>query len=201
MYPRPGHLLQATAPINVRSVSRFYNIRGQRYIATTGYVTNTQNVAGELVALLQNPAGSGQVFLLDKAEFGATVDTTFSRYGGGTVALVGTPTARPIGRTDGGTSTSPMKLYLGGTSGAQFTVSAEGTLRKVATMKAYDGYQLTDVDGTTVLQPGQQAYWRVDEQPGGGSGTFKTYIDFEWVEIPLANWTAMVAGLQAKADW
>lgn len=185
----------------VQSWNLFYNVRGQRHIATTGYIQQTLNTPGELIALLQNPAGSGQVFMLDKAEFGATVDCRFSRFGGGTTPLTGTPTARPIGRTDGGTSTSPMKLYTAGNSSPQFSVSVAGTLRKVAAMSAYRSYVLSDVGGTIVLQPGQQAYWVLDENPGGGNGNFNTYIDFEWVEIPLATWTPMVTALQARAEY
>lgn len=194
-----------SAPIQTRAISRFYNIRGQRYIATTGYVQQTLNTIGEPIALLKNPTGSGQVLLFDKAEFGTTASCRFSRYGGGTTPLIGTPTSRPIGRTDGGTSTSTMELYIGGNSSPQFSVSGggfvAGTLRKVAAMLAYDTYQLLEMDGTAVLQPGQQAYWIVDEIPGGGAGNFFTFIDFEWVQMPLSNWNAMVSALQAKSEY
>jgi hypothetical protein len=195
----------ANAPIQSRAMSRFYNIRGQRYIATTGYIQQTLNTVGEPIALLKNPSGSGQVFLFDKAEFGTTASCRFSRYGGGTTPLIGTPTPRVIGRTDGGTSTSTMELYIGGNSSPQFAVSGggfvAGTLRKVAAMLSYDTYQLLDMDATAVLQPGQQAYWIVDEIPGGGAGNFHTFIDFEWVEMPTATWSAMVTALQAKPEY
>lgn len=189
------------SPFNVRSMSRFYNIRGQRYLNTTGYVTQTANTAGELIAMFRNPSGSGQYVVFDKAEFGSTADTRFSRFGGGTVALIGTPTARPIGRTDGGASTSVMELYTAGKTSPQFSVSVEGTLRKVATMQAYQQYQLLEMDGTAVVQPGQVIYWRVDEPAGGGGTDYHTLIDLEWVEIPTATWTAMVTALQAEATY
>lgn len=185
----------------VRQWNQFYNIRGQRHIATTGYIQQTLNTSGELIALLQNPTGSGQVMMIDKAEFGATVDCRFSRFGGGTASLIGSPTARPIGRTDGGTSTSPMKIYTAGNSSPQFSISVAGTLRKVAGMSAYRSYVLGDVTGTLALQPGQQSYWVMDEIPGGGSGNFFTYINFEWVDIPTATWTDLVAALQAKSEF
>jgi len=195
----------SNAPIQSRAMSRFYNIRGQRYIATTGYIQQTLNITGEAIALLKNPSGSGQVFLFDKAEFGTTASCRFSRYGGGTTPLIGTPIPRTIGRTDGGTSTSTMEIYTGGNSSPQFAVSGggfvAGTLRKVAAMLAYDTYQLLEMDGTAVLQPGQQAYWIVDEIPGGGAGNFYTFIDFEWVEMPTAVWSAMVTALQAKPEY
>ncbi len=189
------------APINVRGMSRFYNIRGQRYIATTGYIQQSLSAAGEIIALLKNPSSSGKVLMFDKAEFGATATARFSRLGGGTTPLIGTPTPRVIGRTDGGTSTSVMELYTGGNLSPQFSISVAGTLRKVATMASYQTYQLLEMDGTAVLQPGQQAYWIVDESPGGGAGNFHTFIDLEWVELPIANWTAMVTALQAKTEY
>jgi len=193
------------SPIQTSSISRFYNIRGQRYISTTGLIQQTLNVTGEALALLINPIGSGQVFMFDKAEFGSTSNCRFSMYGGGTTPLIGTPTARPIGRTDGGTSTSVMELYIGGNVSPQFSVSGggfvAGTLRKVSAMLSYYTYQLLKMDGTIVLQPGQQVYWVVDETPGGGAGDFYTFIDFEWVEIPIANWTAMVTALQSKSEY
>ena len=202
--------ISSNSPLNVRAISRFYNIRGQRYIASTDYVPLSLNTSNQVLALFQNPAGSGQVVLFEKAEFGSTTNTTFTRFGGGTTPLVGTPTAKSIGRTDGGTSSSTMKLYTGGngaanargtTVAAQFSVSVAGTVRKVAVMQAYEQYKLPEIDGTLVLQPGQQSYWVVDEVPGGGSGTFNGLIDFEWVEIPTANWAAMVTALQAKSEY
>lgn len=186
----------------VRSWSQFYTIRGQRYIATTGYIQQTLNVAGELIAVFQNPAGSNTVVMFDKAEFGSTNDCRFSRFGGGTATLIGTPTARPIGRSDGGSgATSVAKIYTAGNSAPQFSISAAGTLRKVAGMSAYRAYQLSDIAGTVVLQPGQQAYWSLDETPGGGAGNFFSYVDFEWIEMPLATWNSMVTALQAKAEY
>jgi hypothetical protein len=191
-------------PAVIRDINAFYNIRGQRYIATTGYVPNTLNTTTELIALLKNPAGSGKVLVLDKAEFGATADTRFSRFGGGISTIVGGATPQPIGRTDGGASSSIMELYIGGNGGGspvranQITSASGGTLRKVAAIKGYDAYQLNDVKGTTVLQPGQQSYWRVDESPGGGGGTFYTYIDFEWWEVDLAEWNLMVTSMQSR---
>jgi hypothetical protein len=188
----------------MRDWSQFYNIRGQRFIATTGYVTNTLNATGEFIALLQNPSDSGKVLVLDKAEFGATVNTRFSRFGGGTAVVANGATPRIVGRTDGVTAptTPTMKLYTGGTPAAsQFSVSAPGNLRKVAAMSAYRAYQLNDIRGTTVLNPGQQSYWQVDEASGGGSGTYQTYIDFEWVEFTTAQWAAIVAAVSGKEDF
>jgi hypothetical protein len=97
-----------------------------------------------------------------------------------------------------------MELYIGGNGGGspvranQIASATGGTLRKVAAMSAYRAYQLNDILGTVILQPGQQAYWRVDESPGGGGGTFYTYIDFEWWEVPTAEWALMVASMQAR---
>lgn len=187
----------------VRQWSQFYNLRGQRFIATTGYVVNTLNMAGEFIALLQNPADSGKVLVLDKAEFGSTADTRFSRFGGGTAVVANGATPRVVGRTDGVTApaTPTMKLYTGGTAAAsQFSVTAPGTLRKVAAMAAYRAYQLNDIAGTVVLMPGQQSYWQVDEAAGGGGGSFSTYIDLEWVEFTTAAWTAILAAVAAKDD-
>lgn len=193
------------SPFPIRTWGQFYNWRGQRYIATTGYIQQTLNTTAEALALLQNPADSGVWMILDKAEFGSTVNTRFSRYGGGTTPLVGSPTPRTTGKTNGDTGTSAMKIYTGGNSSPQFAISGggfvAGTLRKVATMLAYDAYQLLEIDGTVILRPGQQAYWVVDEAPGGGAGNFTTFIDFEWVEIPSANAADIVAALQAKAEF
>jgi hypothetical protein len=203
-------VVEQAFPFNVRQMSRFYNIRGQRYLTTTDYVPLTGNLNNQLLAVFQNPADSAQVVFFDKAEFAATVNATFTRFGGGTAVLIGTPTARPIGRSDGGASSSVMKLYTGGngtantrgtTVSAQFSVSVAGTVRKVAVMQAYQQYQLNEIDGTIILQPGQQAYWVVDESPGGSASTFNALIDFEWIEMPLATYNNMVIALQAQADY
>lgn len=191
------------SPFPVRSWGQFYNLRGQRHIATTGYIQQTANTS-EPLALFKN-VSTDMVVLFDKIEFGSTYDVRFSRYAGGTTPLVGTPTKRPIGRTDGGTSTSTAEIYTGGpAASSQFLTSggtyAPGTLRKVAVMQAYESYML-DLGGTSVLRPGSQAYWMTDEATGGVGGTYNTYIDFEWVEVPLANFNAAVAALQAKAEF
>lgn len=181
--------------VNVRNWSQFYNMRSQRFIATTGYVTCALNNA-RLLALLRNPSGSGKVMMLDQAEFGATNNCRFSRYGGGTTALVGTPTKRPVGATDGSSSTAVAELYIGGDT-PEFSVSVEGTLRKVAAMLAYDTYQILQINGTAVLKPGQAAYWRLDEATGGGGGTYTAYIDFEWVEVTEAEFAALQTAMMA----
>lgn len=172
-----------------REFGAHYNLKAQRFIATTGYVVCNVNAIVP-IALMQNPTGSGKWMLFDQSEFGSDVDVRFSRYGGGTAGSLGT--ARPVGQTDGGSSaTSVAKLYIGGSSGAQYAITAAGTLRKVATMKAYHTYQLLNMAGKAILRPGQQLYWDTEENPGGG-GTYKVFIDFEWVEIDEAAASALV---------
>lgn len=180
--------------LNVRSWSQFYNLRSQRFIATTGYVPGNQN-AGTPLALLRNPSGSGKVMLLDQAEFGSSLDSRFSRYGGGTATITGTK--QPVGAGDGSSATAIAELYRGGSSGAQYSSATGGTLRKVATMRAYQTYQILQIGGTAILRPGQQSYWVMDEPAGGGNGTYDAFIDFEWVEMAEADFTALETAMAA----
>lgn len=184
---------------NMRSWSQFYNLRSQRFIATTGYVTCTTNTVQNL-AWFRNPSGSGKVIMLDQAEFGATVNNRFTRYGGGTLALVGTPTKRAVAATDGSAATAVAELYIGGNNIAnhnQFSVSVAGTVRKVATMQAYSTYQILQVGGTAIIRPGAHSYWTLDEIAGGGSGDYTAFIDFEWVEMAEADFTALETAMAA----
>lgn len=199
-----------------RSWGQWYNIRGQRFIATTDYVVLSGNTNSQLLACLINHdtgnAATNTVLVLDKAEFGSAYQTTFSRFGTteANITLVAGQTQKPVGRSDGGAATSNIRIYTAGngtanvrgTNGtAQFSIpgGSPGTLRKVAMMNAYSAYMLSDI--TTALQPGQAAYWSVDEPAGGVSGNFNAYIDFEWVEIPKNTWDAMATELQARLDY
>jgi hypothetical protein len=183
----------------VRQTGALHTLRGERFITTTGYVQQTLNTSGELIAMMRNPSGSGKVILFAAAEFGATVNCRFSRFGGATPTLIGSPTPRPVGRADGTSSgnTPVAEVYTAGNSSPQFSTSG-GTLRKVAAMVAYDTYQILGIDGTIVLQPGGVAHWQVDEVPGGGAGNFYSFIDFEWWEIDTATWAAKVAAALAQ---
>lgn len=180
--------------LNVRSWSQFHSLRSQRFIATTGYVPGNQNTATAL-ALLKNPSGSGKVILLDQAEFGSSLDSRFSRYGGGTSTITGTK--QPVGASDGSSATAIAELYRGGSSGAQYSSATGGTLRKVATMRAYQTYSILQIHGTAVLRPGTQAYWVMDEPAGGGNGTYDAFIDFEWVEMDETDFTALETAMAA----
>lgn len=192
----------------VRQWGAFYNLRGQRFIATTGYVTVNRNVANVPIAALRNPSGSGKWIFIDQAEFGADADCRFSRYGGGTLTLSGTPikgdtATANIGKTDGssGASGSIAELYVGGASGAAFSVSVAGTLRKVAVMRAYQQYQLPKVEGTLILRPGQHSYWLTDEDVGGSNVPYKTLINFEYVEIDATVAADMVTAMQDTEEF
>lgn len=180
-----------------REWGAFYNLRGQRFIATTGYVICNVNAAVPM-ALLQNPTGSGKWMFIDQSEFGSDTDALFSRFGGGTAGSLGT--ARPVGDTSGGSGTSIAKLYIGGSTGAQYAITAAGTLRKVATMQNHQTYQLLNMAGKAIVRPGQQIYWETSENSVGVGSTYRVFIDLEWVEIAEAEALAMVTAAQAHAD-
>jgi hypothetical protein len=189
--------------IGTREFGACHALRGQRYITTTGYMSFNLNAATAM-ALAENPAASGKYVFLDLIEFGTVgADSRFSRFGSVTINSRGT--AAVVGNTGGFTQvasvTNPQteaeiaafKVYPTG----QFTATVPGgvTARKVAPMKSYEPY-FVESRGTTILRPGANVYWATSEPPGGGSGAYEAYINFEWVELPEADALALISSMQ-----
>lgn len=187
--------VQIARLIGTAEFGTFYNFRGQRFITTTGYQTFALNVAALMAAFI-NPSDSGKWVFFDVLEFGAIGATSrFSRLGSASYSGLGSSEA--VGNTLGATQTpgSPQeakaKLYKAGA----FTPTG-GVIRKVAPMKDAEPY-FVHARGSGVLQPGQGVHWTTVEPPGGGSGSYDAYINFEWVEIPSAQAQAIVTAYQA----
>lgn len=203
--------IRAPSLLNTREWGTFWSLRGRRFLTTTGYVPMTINSV-QPVALLENPVGSGVVFLFDLVEFGSFgINTRFSRFPVPSSGIATRGTARNIGSTGGFTQvatvtnpltetlTSQFKLYIGGTS-PQFTLNGgqpvEANLRKVAPMMNSAPY-FVEAHGGSHLRPGNALYWRADEPAGGGGGSYEAYINFEYVEVTQAEYDMALTTVQA----
>jgi hypothetical protein len=175
------------APINQREWGTFFSLRGQRFSATTGYVTVNLNGTSPIAAL-RNPSDSGVWMFFDELEFGAVGATgRFSRLGGGTLSNVSNPqTWTPTG---GGSEVAKSQLYVA----PNYTVTG-ASVRRVAAMGDARPYWLYS-KGRGIVRPGGVVNWATTEAPGGGTGTYEVYINFEVVEIPTADATALAAAM------
>ena len=181
----------------VKQFGTYYNMRGQRYLTTTDYKTFNQNTAAAMAAC-RNPTGSGKWVFFDVLEFGAVGAVgRFTRYGGGTFSVTSNASMKPVYKTDGtamGSATEgALEVY---TPDAPGYSASGGAVRKVAPMGDARPY-FVFAYGSAILRPGQHVYWVTNETPGGGSGTYDAYINFEWVAIDETEAAAMVAAAQA----
>lgn len=171
----PQRLSSATDSTQVVPAIAYYaTVAGGRvaFNITTGIVSLSGAGEQQLAAVV-NPTGSGKDMYLDFGEFGSSANTTFRRYRNATI----TNGTNPISAANmgGGSATSVAILY----TGSNYTRTG-GTVAKTAHIAAYQQY-LTQIQGKTILRPGNSMAWTIEGAQGGGAFTASIY--FEYYEL------------------
>lgn len=123
------------------------------------------------LAALVNPAGSGKDIYIDSVEFGSSLNSILRQYAG--TALGGLGASILANNLGGGSPASVGRLY----AGASF-VRTGGTVSRAGHIASYQQHQ-TDLKGGTVIRPGQNIVWTIQNASGGISGfTASIYLEY-----------------------
>jgi hypothetical protein len=144
------------------------------YNATAGVVSVTSS--GGNVCVFVNPTGSGVDLYIQRIVLSSDQPGRYERYRQGTLGTAGTA-ATNVNRGGNGTP-GLAKLY----NPAQITATG-GSLGMITYVPA-SATSADPVDGTLILRPGQNYYWRYIPNPGV-SGSSNCAVEVVWWELPL----------------